>query len=283
MDSDHAVSDHATVVRDGKIYVFGGYNDDYSEVKTRTFSIDTRASGAIEELASMPTKRGDLSAVYYNHGGYDHAFLIGGFTDANNYCAPLATVEVYNFNSKTWDVATTTNDLDNERGDKVAVVLDGKILAIGGEDKHEDTCDGVDLDPFTQGTVVVDEIESWDPRSAAGWQDETDLPEIRFRSAGAVDERSNTLYFFGGQKAFDQTCNCYKTADDIYVIVGEQSSGVSNTAIALATSGTVAVVALAALLCVRRKRGRAKMETAPDAGKAVAGGPGANGEWNDVA
>ena len=136
---DYAASDHGSVVRKGKIYVFGGYDEFFSVVKTKAFSIDVRNDGNIENHTPMLTKRGDVAAVYYNHGKIDAAYIIGGFNDDNNFCAPLTTVERYNFASDSWTESSSDQIyLGSARGDKAAVVMDRKILAIGGEDKHED-------------------------------------------------------------------------------------------------------------------------------------------------
>ena len=252
----YALSDHGSVVRDGKIYVFGGYNEDYSVVKSKTFSIDTRDGGKIEDLTSMLTARGDVAAVRYDHGKIDAAYLIGGFNGDNNFCAPLPTVERYDFKSNEWTESTSDEiNLSSERGDKAAVVMDKVILTIGGEDKHEDMCekDASELDPFTH-SVGVKEVEVLDPRDKTPrWKYATDLPDIRFRAAAALDKKSNTLYFFGGQKAFDNDCKCYKTASDVYSYQGA-TGGLSTTAIVLISVGCVLFVATAAFFMRKRTR-----------------------------
>eukprot|EP00558_Chaetoceros_sp_UNC1202_P009664 CAMPEP_0197247582 /NCGR_PEP_ID=MMETSP1429-20130617/29418_1 /TAXON_ID=49237 /ORGANISM="Chaetoceros sp., Strain UNC1202" /LENGTH=388 /DNA_ID=CAMNT_0042708521 /DNA_START=135 /DNA_END=1301 /DNA_ORIENTATION=+ len=255
LDGNHEVSDHGSVARDGLIYVFGGYTSGY-EAKTSTFSINTKDGGKIKDLEPLPTGRGDIAAVHYDHGSIDGAYVIGGFTHVNNFCAPFATVERYDFKSDSWMVSKTTTDLGKERGDKAAVVMDKMILSIGGEDKHEDMCSeasGTALDPF-QHSVGIDEIESFNPRKGdEGWQYESNLPEIRFRTAAAVDEKENVLYVFGGQKAYNAQCDCYKTSDKIFTFEGEKG-GLSTTAIVLISGACVAVFLSIAgyCFCVRK-------------------------------
>jgi len=137
LGDEYVASDHGSVVRGDKIYIFGGYGPNYT-VKTKVFSIDAK-TGTIDNLTPMLTKRGDVAALYYNHGNIDAAYVIGGFNDDNDYCAPLTTVERYNFESNTWTESSSDQiNLGTARGDKAAVVMDKKILVIGGEDKHED-------------------------------------------------------------------------------------------------------------------------------------------------
>lgn len=137
LDADYVASDHGSVVRGDKIYIFGGYDSGYV-AKTKVFSIDAK-TGTIDNLTPMLTKRGDVAAVYYNHGNIDAAYIIGGFNDDNYFCAPLTTVERYDFGSDSWTESSSDEiNLGSARGDKAAVVIDKKIIVIGGEDKHED-------------------------------------------------------------------------------------------------------------------------------------------------
>lgn len=256
LDSQHETSDHGSVARDGKIYVFGGWTADY-EAKTTVFSIDTNDEGKITDLEPMPTERGDISAVHYNHGKVNHAFVLGGFTHMNDYCSPLATVERYSYKENSWTTSATITDMGHERGDKAAAVVNEKIVIIGGEDKHEDYCDAnVDLDPL-QHSIGVDKVEVFNPRKEKdGWKFHSDLPETRFRAAAALDEKENVLYFFGGQKSHDMTCNCYKTSNDIYHYEGGVRGGLSGTAIGLIVAASVIVVfGLGFIIMRRRKRG----------------------------
>jgi len=254
LDDDHATSDHGSVVRDGKIYVFGGWKGDYSGPKETTFSIDTRNNGKIEDLTPMITKRGDIAAVHYKHGSIDAAFVIGGFGD--EFCAPLDTVERYNFDSDSWTESTSDDlDLGSARGDKVAAVVDKKIFVVGGEDKHEDLCLEVNnLEPSV-AAQAVDSVEVLDPlEKSPKWKNEADFPVERFRAASALDEKSNKLYVFGGQKAYSNDCDCYKTADEIYVHEGEQrGGGLSTTATALIATASVLAVVGSALFFFRRR------------------------------
>lgn len=241
--------------------MFGGWPADYSAARSNTYSIDTRNEGKIEELTPMFTERGDVAAVRFNQKSKDIAFVIGGFTDANNFCAPLNTVENYDFKNDKWYQSSSENmDLTTERGDKVADVMDGLVLVIGGEAKHEDMCNetlSADLNPHIHAQGIHD-IEVLDPlEKDAHWEKATNLPEIRFRAASAVDEKSNTLYLFGGQKSHNPTCNCYRTSDDIFSYVGEQpkkSGGLGATGTALIVTACVLVLLVGAIFVIRRRK-----------------------------
>ncbi len=254
LDDDHATSDHGTVARGGKIYVFGGWKANYESPKNETFSIDTRSNGKIEDLKPMMSQRGDIAAVHYKHGHIDAAFVIGGFGE--EYCKPVATVERYFFDSNFWSESSNENlDLGVARGDKVAAVMDAKILVVAGEDKHEDLCDTPDLQPSVQAQAV-DTVEVLDPLSKTPkWEVHPDFPVERFRSASAIDEKTNTLYVFGGQKSHNIDCDCYKTADEIYSYQGEQKKGgLSKAATGLIVTACVLLVAGVGFFYFRRTK-----------------------------
>ena len=146
-------------------------------------------------------------------------------------------------------------DLGSARGDKVAAVVDKKIFVVGGEDKHEDLClEDNNLEPSV-AAQAVDSVEVLDPlEKSPKWKNEADFPVERFRAASALDEKSNKLYVFGGQKAYSNDCDCYKTADEIYVHEGEQrGGGLSTTATALIATASVLAVVGSALFFFRRR------------------------------
>ncbi len=258
LDEDHQTSDHASVVRDGKIYVFGGWTPFY-DAKADVYSIDTENDGKIEDLEPMSKARGDIAGLHYKHNGIDAAYIMGGFSNENDYCAPFPTVEAYDFKKNSWE---TSHSLSSERGDKAAVVIDEMIFAVGGESKHEDMCekDAAELDE-NEHSVAVDDVEVLDPKSKDGWKFMTKLPEIRFRASAAVDEKTNTIYLFGGQKSFNPDCNCYKTANTIYYYEGH-GHGLGVFPIIVIVVASIAVVGLAFFFIRRRSTGKSDIEHA---------------------
>lgn len=253
LEESYQTSDHASVARDGKIYVFGGWDAFYS-AKDKVYSIDTKDNKKITDLEPMTHTRGDIAVVHYKHKGIDAAYIMGGFSNENEYCAPFPTVESYDFKKDAW---TASHSLSSERGDKAAVVIDEMIFAVGGEGKHEDMCDKSpsELDE-NEHSVAVDDVEILDPKDKDGWKFMTKLPQIRFRASAAVDKKSNTLYLFGGQKAYNPDCNCYKTADTIYYYEGH-GHGLGAFPIVVIVLASVAVVGLGFIFLRRRRNGKA--------------------------
>jgi hypothetical protein len=220
LSSEYVVSDQACVARKGKIYVMGGYDQNYNTMD-ETFAIDVEAK-QVTSMASMPTKRGDASAVYLKEK--DTAYIMGGFSDANGWCSPLYEAEVYDFDRNKWDEIP---ELNHNRGDKAVVILDQKIYAIGGEEKHEDICESAnDLDPSSHA-VAVDDVESFDPfDNDAEWVVESDFISYRFRAAAAAWEPTHAIYIFGGQKQYSKECDCYATDDSVHYFrkIGDDSA-----------------------------------------------------------
>lgn len=217
LTDEHTVSDQTSFARGGSIYILGGYQGNGDGYTTRdeliSLNVETKE---ILSLASMITKRGDASAAYYNSGGIEAIYIMGGFTSKTNFCEPLSEAEKYDFATNKW---TTISPLVQERGDKGVVVLNDHILAIGGEDKHESICAGTDegVDPSSHA-IAVNDVESFNPQDGddAKWEVEVDFNEFRFRSAAAVAKNLDTVFLFGGQMAFSDECNCYKTSKDIF-------------------------------------------------------------------
>jgi N-acetylneuraminic acid mutarotase len=252
LDDDHAVSDHGTVLYRGKIYVFGGWDEFYQGPRATTFSIDPMDNGKIEDLTPMFTPRGDVAAVHFNHGGANEAYIIGGFGKV--ICKPLSSVERYDFDEDSWtETSTEKLALVQGRGDKIATVLDKKIYVIGGEDTHEDACDSPDALKPSEKSQAIDNVEVLDPLAKSpSWELHSLIPnsEERFRAAYALDLRANNFYIFGGQKEYNIDCDCYKTANDIYVFHGKHpGKGLGTTATALiVTASIVFVVAVVAIV-----------------------------------
>jgi hypothetical protein len=179
-------------------------------------SVDT--IGVIERVASLQEARGDIKVDTNNMGA---AFVVGGFTDQNNYCPPLATAEKYTVASNSW---SSLDDLSSPRGDMSVVELEGRLLAIGGETQVDLTCAITDPDPG-EGTVVMDDVETLD--DSGTWITVASIPNSRFRFDSA--SVGNKIFAFGGQNSYNKACTCYPITNEILVFT-EQSSGSTGTA-----------------------------------------------------
>lgn len=231
LDAKYQVSDLAGFAGpDGKAYFAAGYDFNYTAQST-VFAIDPIATGDLNDLvmaevASLPTPRGDLTGVTAtDQDGTPYALVTGGFTHENGFCDPLATSERYDFSSDTW---TDAADLLTGRGDKALVVLNDRVFAIAGERQIANIC-LVDKPEPGDGTVPIDDVE-WYNSGTDEWTAIEDLTNHRFRFAaiGYEDE----IFTFGGQLAYDDSCKCFKTSDEVTVyreIFGMTSGAVEHS------------------------------------------------------
>jgi Kelch motif len=246
LDIKYHVSDLAGFVGpNGLAYFVGGYNLTYAAQST-VFTINpvkSTETGVLEvaERASLPTARGDLSAVVaVDQSGNDYALATGGFTNENNFCEPLAVAERYNFTSDTWSEAA---ELKTAVGDQALVVLNNRIFALAGERQIANICLVSPDDPPDPGeeTVPIDDVEWYDAASST-WTLIEDLPHHRFRFA-AIGYHDK-IYSFGGQLAYANSCQCFKTSDEVIVYTLSYEAINKTTS----TSGAAVTSKLAALL-----------------------------------
>lgn len=212
----YLVSDNAALTYEGKLYVLGGYGTEYN-AQTFMIQLDLETQG-ITEKKPMITARGDANAVTYRFADETTvAYIMGGFTHENGFCAPLADAEMYNFITNEW---TVIEDMNFKRGDKAVVVHNGRILAIGGEGKHEEKCgntEGRALGEEGSGSILIDDVEYYDPREKdAAWKFGNKLDEHRFRAAAVSVKSTGSVYVFGGQSLYSSECDCYPTSDTIF-------------------------------------------------------------------
>lgn len=241
LPAEFQVSDHAGFAQEPSfVFVAGGYNAEYTAMNSLA-RIDTStmedASLTVELQAPLITARGDIIGVSSTDGG--SAFISGGFTHENGFCAPLGSSEEYVFDSNEWRALP---ELVNERGEVVLVELDNHLYALGGERQIEGYCDGAgdDLDPGEK-TVGTDEVESYD-RESNVWEIVSGFPDHKFRFAAAAGA-DGLIYAFGGQTAHDTECQCFKTTNDVQVF-GEfgELDGSDSAYAATLTLGVVTAV-----------------------------------------
>ena len=197
-------------------FFVGGYNLNYTSMDT-VFAINTivtTASGdlTVTEKAPLQQGRGDLAAVslHTDDGAAPYALVTGGFTDENNFCEPLNVTEYYDFNSDSW---SEVDDLNAARSDKALVVLEGIIYVIGGERQIDNFCTIDNPEPGEE-TVPLKDVEFWNSTSDE-WVEIEELPSHRFRFSAVSYE--NKIYSFGGQLAFAEDCQCFRTSDEVIV------------------------------------------------------------------
>lgn len=204
-------------------YFIGGYDYNYSALST-VFSIDGTDPDPLATLtdrASLNVERGDVASAIDDANGF--VLIAGGFTDLNNFCEPHTNAELYNVAADVW---TEVAPLQYGRADKAVVHLqgeDGIFYAMGGERQVAGFCD-LDVEPEPgERTIPINQVERYDQASNT-WTTVADLPVHRFRFPAVAE--GNEIYTFGGQVAFDQTCDCFATAASI-VVYTETDAAVS--------------------------------------------------------
>ena len=165
---------------------------------------------------------------------------------SQNFCEPLDATEYYDFDMDLWREA---DDLNVARGDKALVVLDDVVYSIGGERQIANICLEDTPEPGEE-TVPLQDVEYWNSETDE-WVKLEDLPRHRFRFAAVGFE--NKIYSFGGQLAFEEECQCFRTSDEVTVYKEVLASPVENASSAkmgsphLVGSLTIALTLLMAL------------------------------------
>jgi hypothetical protein len=230
------VSDHAGFGRDNLVYIAGGYDQNYT-AQNRVYTIDviesTVGSGlVIAEVAPLLEARGDITGVTADDGV--SAYVSGGFTSENFWCEPLDTAEEYNFADNAW---YDLPPLNHARGEVVLTELDNTLYSLGGERQIEGICDLTDLGPdvgeLTVGTDLVEIL-----LDGGEWETVSGFPNHKFRFA-AISWNKTSIYAFGGQTAYDDDCECFKTVNDV-AVWGE---GLDSSAATSTLSLTMSLVA----------------------------------------
>ena len=168
---------------------------------------------------SLLTERGDVDVVVLGSDVY----VSGGFTHENDYSAPHATVEKLDISSTTpaW---INVDALNEERGDKQLVDVDGKIYALGGETKVDTsgyTKDELPLVSLADKSIVLDTVEVFDPAGGANaqWKSLSDMPVALFRFTATEweEEDDHVIFVLGGQVGYNPDCECFATTDKVLV------------------------------------------------------------------
>jgi N-acetylneuraminic acid mutarotase len=116
----HARSDACAAAVDGKIYLAGGYDSNYTVVAV--VEVFDPATNAWTDGLLLPTPRGDLKCTALDNVLY----VVGGWHEAGF----SAAVEAFDPATGTWSQKAP---MSHPRGDLALVHLEGRLLAIGGE------------------------------------------------------------------------------------------------------------------------------------------------------
>jgi hypothetical protein len=268
---------------EGMMVIVGGYTGPYMATENVTFIKYTIDSG--DDTIGNVTyingprligKRGDVDVAIVA----DYVYVSGGFTHEDEFAMPKNTVERIalsdlsfsdNLETTTTVTATTWSNVDSlnqERGDKQLVGLNGRVYAMGGETKIDGY--GMDTTPEVgERSEVLDTVEVYDPNAdvhggLAEWRVLSDMPAQLFRFA-AIDWQPNedetgVIFVFGGQVGYDaDDCKCFRTTDKVMVLDVElaelemMNGAASSSASSTSTGLFISVVAFAfagILLCL---------------------------------
>ncbi|WP_421903889.1 S8 family serine peptidase [Maridesulfovibrio sp.] len=161
----------ASVVRNGKIYVFGGGILSQS-TKCESYDPDTNEW---TQFTTMPEKRSGAGTVFYN----DEMYFIGGLErQLDGSLNAYTDVIKYSFATNAWSTLPGTVPYP---GFCAAAELDGQIYVFGGNS--------------TDGSTVSDDIYTYDPGTGDFSEDgQMDIP--RFKHTAITF--GNSIYIFGG-------------------------------------------------------------------------------------
>ena len=232
LPDEYVTSDFASYVADNDIvYMIGGYTQEY-EALSQVILMDMSDVTNIryEKGVDIDTPRGDIFAVPMEDEST--MMISGGFTHLNDFTAALDSVEQYEIGSDSWEPVDALNE---ERGDKQLINLNGKIYAIGGESKVDSAGTPVSEDKLVTlagGSVVMDTVEVLDLGAEGGeleWVAQGDMPAslFRFGASGWTEEEEEgsdgVIFVFGGQVGFEAECECFRTTEKVLVYDPSQS------------------------------------------------------------
>eukprot|EP01048_Picozoa_sp_COSAG05_P023869 COSAG05_NODE_5356_length_1198_cov_3.199272_1_plen_276_part_00 len=176
----------AAAALEGKIYAIAGFNS--SGQTTNTAEMYNPAEGEWSAIASMATARYGPAAVQLGRKIYVLGGTSGG-TSQDWYF--LNSVESYDPTTNKW---AAIEPMRYARKDLAAVVLSGKIYALGGQNY----------------SVCSDAVEAYDPATEK-W---TTLASMRSRRGScAAVAMGGKIYALGGTSAFDDFLNSAEVYD----------------------------------------------------------------------
>lgn len=208
----------AFTAEDGRVHLVGGYDQGYAALdRVTVVDMSDMDAVAYSDGPGLRTKRGDIDSAVVDGAVY----VSGGFTHENDYAHPLNSVERLDPAAGEW---STIDALNDERGDKQLVALDGRVYALGGEQKVDVSgVPAAELPELGARSELLDSVEVLDPAEdvhggLAQWKSLAGMPSQLFRFAAAEWEADgNFIFVLGGQVAYDADCKCFRTSDKVMV------------------------------------------------------------------
>ena len=163
----------------------------------------------IEDMQNMLVPRADIQGTTAkSEKGRKFAIVAGGWGTLG-FCQPLDSTEKYSIEEDVW---SELPPLQQGTADKTIINFLHFVVAFGGE-QHDS--ENVDCIPGGK-TLVSTDLEIF-RQDISEWIKQLELPQPRFRFASVPFDDKNQVLTFGGQLAYDETCDCYPTTDTIVV------------------------------------------------------------------
>jgi hypothetical protein len=197
---------------------------------------------AYKALSPMNIPRGDFSAEVA-YGAY--AYIVGGTSDVTGYCESMKEVERYDIASNKWDVIAPLN---NGVDDSAVAFLRGKIITVGGETK---VWDCLNITDPAYGAVPDNAVEALDSSlnnstTETTWNVYSDFPFTLMRFDAVAVPPQGRIYTFGGQKPYDETCQCFPAVSSI--LYGTESFSSAPQPPSQLSPGAIAGISIAAVI-----------------------------------
>jgi hypothetical protein len=204
----YVVSDHTGFAFGDQAFFCGGYNRTYAAVGTCfSLRIPNATDLEIADLPPLPTPRADVASVTYG----DYALVSGGVSDG---CAPRNTTERLYLPERTW---TERADSLVARAGQVLVKTDDAetdphLYALGGARPMNPLCTRSTDDLPRSETTLLNAVVLYDVATDR-WSRIQDLSKSRWRFVAVG--YGDTIYSFGGQRSFNDTCQCFPSSDEV--------------------------------------------------------------------
>jgi len=147
-------------------------------------------------------------------------YVYGGFHH-DNWCTPVSTLEIYDYQTNTWSTAPTQNG-PIARGDS-ACGLEGQYLIIAGGETSDDPS-GTNCSKYD---IALADVYAFSLNDST-WIDPINLPETLLRFSGATF--STEFYIMGGQQEVNRTLDVYPISNNVYSLDTDLNPPVTATA-----------------------------------------------------
>jgi len=223
-------SDFSTFVYAGKIWLIGGYQQDYT-ISPGVATFSPTAGFVYNAITAMSDPRGDTCATESGSTIY----VVGGFDPASgaNFSTPVSTLEIFDFATNQWTYGAAT---PAPGGDKACGIMNGRLHVFGGEGKET-----TNLCVYSAPESNTEEYNL----NTKQWTEEPpmDTPRFRFAAEYYSYNGSQTLYIFGGQGP--RNGNSYPTLSSVEMFTDlpiTQGATTGTNAVNTVTNGAASVV-----------------------------------------